>query len=187
MKRAAGSREEPDGAAPQTNLAASPLPEKKKCVDGRQSLLPETSHPFHPSSFQSWHSTGSSWDFHLRQNKMPNQTKGTATTWVPGPGVPLILSEPTEGRAPTCARPPLRRPGGRFPPASRGGMPPASSPPLPPASSRRGRRAQPPEPSCGGGGAEPGRRAATCTISPSALSVAPAREKRPVRPVVYVV
>lgn len=60
----------------------------------------------------------------------------------------------------------------------------AAPPARPPASPRRGRRAQPPEPSCGCGGAGPGRRAATCTISPSALSVAPAREKRPVRPVV---
>lgn len=76
-------------------------------------------------------------------------------------------SRPPAGEG--CSRPPRR---------------PSRPPARQPASPRRGRRAQPPEPSCGCGGAGPGRRAATCTISPSALSVAPAREKRPVRPVV---
>lgn len=77
---------------------------------------------------------------------MPNQTKGAAPTWVPGPGVPLAVPEPIEGRAPTCARPPLRRPGGRVPPARQPGRDAASLFTAPPAH----------QPAAGSAGAAPG-------------------------------
>lgn len=183
MRLAAGSRGEPDVVQP---LRQGWLLPKRTCTGGKDSLRPGTSQPIlHHLSFRSWHSTGSSRDFHLRQTESPNGPRRLPQRGCPDPGSRSRSPDPQEAEPPrglaprsgaleAASRPPARE-GCRWPPRR---------PSRPPASPRRGRRAQPPEPSCGGGGAGPGRRAATCTISPSALSVAPAREKRPVRPVV---
>lgn len=158
-------------------------------MDGKQSLRPLRSRSIlQPSPWRSWHATGSSRDFHLREKNVPPTQEcrpgaraqlGVPTPTHPGAGHPPEAEPP---RALAAAAEP-RRPR----PACLGGMPPGSAPPPFPARplARGGVGGRSPRSHLVA--AERGARVATCTISPSALSMAPAREKRPVRPVVWVV
>lgn len=169
------------------NLAS---PKTRASIDRKQCLQPLRSRSIlQLSPLQSWHSTGSCRDFHLSEKnvpptqELPPKRPCPAQSPHPHPGaVHPPEAEPPRALAPVAVR---RRPRPARPPARPEGMPPGSPPP--PAR---------PLPRGGVGGRSPrshlvavehGARAATCTISPSALSMAPAREKRPVRPVVWVV
>jgi hypothetical protein len=110
------------------------------------------------SPLQSWHSTGSSRDFHLREKNVPPTQECR-----PGAHAQLSVPTPTPARcthrrpSPHVRSPQPPCPGGPVPPAWEGcRRAPRLPPARPPASPRRGRRAQPPEPSCGGGARGPG-------------------------------
>lgn len=130
VRLAARSRDEPDVVQP---LRQTWLLPKRTCMDRKQSVRPETSHPIPPHLFfQSWLSTGSFRDFHLRQYEMPKRPTGAAPSPVPSPRAPLPPRDP-QAASPHVRSPPLRRRRRPRPARLPGGMPPASSPPRPPA------------------------------------------------------
>ena len=135
MRLAAGSRGEPEAVQP---LRQGWLLPKRTCTGGKDSLRPGTSHPIlHHLSFRSWHSTGSSRDFHLRQTESPNGPRRLPQRGCPDPGSPsrspdLQEAEPPRALAPrsgaleAASRPPARE-GCRWPPR-RPSRPPARQP-----------------------------------------------------------
>lgn len=127
-------------------------------MDGKQSLRPLRSRSIlQLSPLQSWHSTGSSRDFHLREKNVPPTQECR-----PGAHAQHSVPTPTPARcthrrpSPHVRSPQSLCPGGPVPPAREGCRRAPRLPPRPPASPQRGRRAQPPEPSCGGGARGPG-------------------------------